>query len=140
MASAVLEVELLVFEADPNTLQYSCLENPMDGEAWWARVHGVAKNQTRLKQLSTAQHCEVGRHLFGDKISSDVPHITQNTHVLHHPSRKRNEKELQFTQFFFFFAFHQFYWSYIQNSLYKSFKITSYYKNSLQFSSDCTNT
>ena len=27
-------------------LQYSCLENPMDQEAWWATVHGVTKNQT----------------------------------------------------------------------------------------------
>ena len=26
-----------------NSLQYSCLENPMDGGAWWAAVHGVAK-------------------------------------------------------------------------------------------------
>ena len=31
-----------------NTLQYSCLENPMDRGAWWATVHGVAKSQTRL--------------------------------------------------------------------------------------------
>ena len=31
-----------------NPLQYSCLENPMDGGAWWATVHGVAKSQTRL--------------------------------------------------------------------------------------------
>ena len=31
-----------------NRLQYSCLENPMDREAWWATVHGVAKSQTRL--------------------------------------------------------------------------------------------
>ena len=29
-----------------NPLQYSCLENPMDRGAWWATVHGVAKNQT----------------------------------------------------------------------------------------------
>ena len=35
-----------------NPLQYSCLENPMDGGAWRAAVHGVAKSQTRLKQLS----------------------------------------------------------------------------------------
>ena len=31
-----------------NPLQYSCLENPMDREAWWAIVHGVAKRQTWL--------------------------------------------------------------------------------------------
>ena len=31
-----------------NPLQYSCLENPMDREAWRATVHGVAKNQTHL--------------------------------------------------------------------------------------------
>ena len=29
---------------------------PMDRGAWWATVHGVAKSQTRLKQLSTTQH------------------------------------------------------------------------------------
>ena len=31
-----------------NPLQYSCLENPMDREAWWAMVHGVTKSRTRL--------------------------------------------------------------------------------------------
>ena len=31
-----------------NLLQYSCLENPMDGGAWWAAVHGAAESQTRL--------------------------------------------------------------------------------------------
>ena len=35
-----------------NPLQYSCLENPMDGEAWWATVHGVAKSQTQLSDFS----------------------------------------------------------------------------------------
>ena len=33
-------------------LQYSCLENPIDRGIWKATVHGVAKNWTRLKQLS----------------------------------------------------------------------------------------
>ena len=32
-----------------NPLQYSCLENPMDREAWWATVHRIAKSRTRLK-------------------------------------------------------------------------------------------
>ena len=30
-------------------LQYSCLENPMDRGAWWATIHGVEKNWTKLK-------------------------------------------------------------------------------------------
>ena len=31
-------------EGNGNPLQYSCLENPMDGEAWWATVHRVAES------------------------------------------------------------------------------------------------
>ena len=31
-----------------NPLQYSCLENPLDGEAWQATVHAITKSQTRL--------------------------------------------------------------------------------------------
>ena len=33
-------------------LQYSCLENPMDGGAWWAAVHGVTKSWTRLSDFT----------------------------------------------------------------------------------------
>ena len=33
-------------------LQYSCLENPMDGEAWWATVHGVTKSWTQLSDFT----------------------------------------------------------------------------------------
>ena len=32
-----------------NPFQYSCLENPMDREAWWAIVHRITKSQTQLK-------------------------------------------------------------------------------------------
>ena len=35
-------------EGNGNPLQYPCLENLMDGGAWWAAVHGVAKSQARL--------------------------------------------------------------------------------------------
>ena len=38
-----------------NPLQCSCLENPMDRETWWATVHGVAKNRTRLKRHTHIQ-------------------------------------------------------------------------------------
>ena len=37
-------------------LQYSCLENPMDGGAWWAAVHGVAKSRTQLSDLTLTFH------------------------------------------------------------------------------------
>ena len=33
-------------EGNGSPFQYSCLENPMDGGAWWATVHGVAKSRT----------------------------------------------------------------------------------------------
>ena len=36
--------------------QYSCLENPMDGGAWWAAVHGVMKSQTRLSDFTFTFH------------------------------------------------------------------------------------
>ena len=35
-------------EGTGDPLQYSCLETPMDGGAWWAAVHGVAQSQTQL--------------------------------------------------------------------------------------------
>ena len=37
-------------EGNGSPLQYSCLENPMDGGAWYATVHGVAKSQTPLSE------------------------------------------------------------------------------------------
>ena len=43
-------------EGNGNPLQNSCLENPMDGEAWWAAVHGVTKSQTRLSDFTFTFH------------------------------------------------------------------------------------
>ena len=39
-------------ESNGTPLQYSCLENPMDGGAWWAAVHGVANSRTRLSDFT----------------------------------------------------------------------------------------
>ena len=39
-------------KGNSNPLQYSCLENSMDGRAWWATVHGVAKSRTRLSDFT----------------------------------------------------------------------------------------
>ena len=39
-------------EGHGNLLQYSCLENPMEGGAWWATVHGVTKSQSQLSDCA----------------------------------------------------------------------------------------
>ena len=48
----ILEVE----EGNDTPLQYSCLEKPVDGGAWQAAVHGVAKSQTRLSDFTLTSH------------------------------------------------------------------------------------
>ena len=54
-------VELICFasadgEGNGTPLQYSCLENPMDGGAWWAAVRGVAKGRTGLSDFTFTFH------------------------------------------------------------------------------------
>ena len=43
-------------EGNGNPIQYPCLENPMDGGAWWAAVLGVEKSQTRLRDFTFTFH------------------------------------------------------------------------------------
>ena len=43
-------------EGNGDSLQYSCLENPMDGGAWWAAVHGVAKSRAQLSDFTFTFH------------------------------------------------------------------------------------
>ena len=43
-------------EGNGTPLQYSCLENPMDGGAWWAAVHGVARSRTQLSDFTFIFH------------------------------------------------------------------------------------
>ena len=47
---------LLMGEGNGTPLQYSCLENPMDGGAWWAAVYGVKQSWTRLKRRSSSSN------------------------------------------------------------------------------------
>ena len=47
---------LFLGQGNGNPLQYSRLENPMDGGAWWAAVHGIAKSQTRLSDFTFTFH------------------------------------------------------------------------------------
>ena len=49
------------------SLQYSCLENPMDGGAWWAAVHGVARSRTRLSNFTLTFHF----HALEEEMATD---------------------------------------------------------------------
>ena len=55
-----------VGEGNGNPLQYSCLENPMDGGAWWAIVHGVAESDT-TEQLHSLNSKVSSHFLFANK-------------------------------------------------------------------------
>ena len=53
----VNKAEIDVFgEGNGTPLQYFCLENPMDGGAWWAAVHGVTRSRTRLSDFTLTFH------------------------------------------------------------------------------------
>ena len=49
-------LESICGEGNGTLLQYTCLENPMEGGAWWATVHGVAEGQTRLSDFPFTFH------------------------------------------------------------------------------------
>ena len=66
-------------EGNGNPLQYSCLENPMDGGAWLATVHRVTKSRTRLNDFthslihnSTVKNCEWSKILSFYKLTSQL--------------------------------------------------------------------
>ena len=63
-------------EGNGNPLHYSCLENPIDGEAWWATVHGVAKCRTQLSDFTfTFKHDLKTVQIF--------PLLSFRTHFIH---------------------------------------------------------
>ena len=52
----VIAVVIWYGEGNGTSLQYSCLEDPMGGGAWWAAVHGVAEGRTRLSDFTFTFH------------------------------------------------------------------------------------
>ena len=71
-------------EGNGNPLQCSCLENPRDGEAWWAAVSGVAQSRTQLKRLSSSSSRE--------KVNLECLLFTKEAHLKCH--RVRNQEDL----------------------------------------------
>ena len=69
-------------EGNGTPLQYSCLENPRDGGAWWAAVYGVAKSWTRLKQLSSSSSFLSGASPQSGKESTCNAGATENVGLI----------------------------------------------------------
>ena len=63
-------------EGNVSPLQCSCLEDPRDGGAWWAAIHGVAQGRTQLKRLSSrsAIHTEVAK-IYSVCVLSHFSHV-----------------------------------------------------------------
>ena len=60
-------------EGDGTPLQHSRLENPMDGGAWWAAVHGVTKSQTRLNDFTLNFHFQFSLSRIGEGTGNSIP-------------------------------------------------------------------
>ena len=68
-------------EGNGNPLQYSCLENPRDGGAWWAAVYGVAQSWTRLKRLSSSSSSSL-QSIMGLEGESLLPTYSPKSRLL----------------------------------------------------------
>ena len=76
-------------EGNGNPLQYSCLENPRDGGAWWAAVYGVAQSQTRLKRLSSSSSMHLKQCTLRNK-----PMCLFITTFLRHSNMTHSQKKM----------------------------------------------
>ena len=82
-------------EGNGNTLQYSCLENPMESGAWCAAVHGVSKSQTRLEWLTqTHTHNPFAfLHLRGSTILLEAQTFEIHIYLLTHSEEKKQQQQ-----------------------------------------------
>ena len=81
-------------EGNGTPLQYSCLENPRDGGAWWAAIYGVAQSWTRLKRLSSSsssRHCKGNSHLC--YFSNLLQILKGKEHYLHVAAQEKTGSE-----------------------------------------------
>ena len=65
-------------EGNGNPLQYPCLENPMVKGAWWATVHGVAKELDMTEQLNNNRMLEKGEKNYNRKFKEKVVRRSKN--------------------------------------------------------------
>ena len=56
-------LELYIGEGNGTPLQYSCLENPVDGGAWWAAVHGVTRSRQKHQFFGTQPSSQSNSHI-----------------------------------------------------------------------------
>ena len=70
-------------EGNGSPLQYSCLENPMDREAWWATVHGVAESWTRLSVHTYTHIPEINTMLHVNFMSIKIHKIFLKTQLIY---------------------------------------------------------
>jgi len=82
-------------------LDYSRLENPRDGGAWWAAVYGVVQSRTRLKRLSSSSSSS----LTGNS-DKNLPCEGKQMVILSEADLKRTEKETEESKYNSFFLDH----------------------------------
>ena len=84
-------------QGNGNPLQCSCLENPRDGEAWWAAVYGVAQSRTRLKRLSSSSSSIVyTQQQFFSNLMNDLQHLNAHKNTLEDDSTSREIEREKF--------------------------------------------
>ena len=91
-------------EGNGNPLQYSCLENPRDREAWWAAVYGVAQSQTWLKQLSSRSSQQdpiCAKHLSLCATPEKTPGVHRGHSTMKDNSRKNCFRGLKDTYIYY---------------------------------------